>query len=59
MRMTGLMHGHDEAVQREADRTAELAAAEQSAKVKDQFVSQVSHELRTPLTLIQALKMLL
>jgi signal transduction histidine kinase len=53
MRMTGLMHGHDEAVQREADRTAELAAAAQSAKVKDQFVSQVSHELRTPLTSIR------
>jgi signal transduction histidine kinase len=40
-------------VQREADRTAELAAAEQSAKAKDQFVSQVSHELRTPLTSIR------
>ena len=53
MRMTGLMHRHAEAVQREADRTAELAAAEQSAKAKDQFVSQVSHELRTPLTSIR------
>ena len=53
IRMTGLMHGHDEAVQREADRTAELAAAEQTAKIKDQFVSQVSHELRTPLTSIR------
>jgi signal transduction histidine kinase len=36
-----------------AQRTAELAAAEQSAKAKDQFVSQVSHELRTPLTSIR------
>jgi signal transduction histidine kinase len=53
IRMAGLMHGHDEAVQREADRTAELAAAEQTAKIKDQFVSQVSHELRTPLTSIR------
>jgi signal transduction histidine kinase len=53
MRMTGLMHRHAEAVHREADRTAELAAAAQSAKVKDQFVSQVSHELRTPLTSIR------
>jgi signal transduction histidine kinase len=53
IRMTGLMHGHDDAVQREADRTAELAAAAQSAKAKDQFVSQVSHELRTPLTSIR------
>ena len=53
VRMTGLMHGRDDAVQREADRTAELAAAEQSAKAKDQFVSQVSHELRTPLTSIR------
>jgi signal transduction histidine kinase len=53
LRMTGLMHRHAEAVQREADRTAELAAAEQSAKAKDQFVSQVSHELRTPLTSIR------
>ena len=53
VRMTGLMHRHAEAVHREADRTAELAAAAQSAKVKDQFVSQVSHELRTPLTSIR------
>jgi signal transduction histidine kinase len=53
MRMTGLMHRHAEAVQREADRTAELASAEQSAKAKNQFVSQVSHELRTPLTSIR------
>jgi signal transduction histidine kinase len=53
IRMTGLMHRHAEAVRREADRTAELAAAAQSAKVKDQFVSQVSHELRTPLTSIR------
>jgi signal transduction histidine kinase len=53
MRMTGLMHRHAEAVQREADRIAELAAAEQSAKAKDQFISQVSHELRTPLTSIR------
>jgi signal transduction histidine kinase len=53
MRMAGLMHRHAEAVQREADRTAELASAEQSAKAKDQFVSQVSHELRTPLTSIR------
>jgi signal transduction histidine kinase len=53
MRMTGLMHRHAEAVQREADRTAELASAAQSAKAKDQFVSQVSHELRTPLTSIR------
>jgi len=53
MRMTGLMHRHAEAVEREADRIAELAAAAQSAKAKDQFVSQVSHELRTPLTSIR------
>jgi signal transduction histidine kinase len=53
MRMTALMHGHDQAVLREAERTAELAFAEQSATVKDQFVSQVSHELRTPLTSIR------
>jgi len=53
IRMTGLMHRHAEAVQREADRTAELAAAAESAKAKDQFVSQVSHELRTPLTSIR------
>jgi signal transduction histidine kinase len=53
LRMTGLMRRHAEAVQREADRTAELAAAAQSAKEKDQFVSQISHELRTPLTSIR------
>jgi signal transduction histidine kinase len=53
LRMAGLMHRHAEAVQREAERTAELAAAAQSAKAKDQFVSQVSHELRTPLTSIR------
>ena len=53
MRMTGLMHRHAEAVEREADRIAELTAAAQSAKAKDQFVSQVSHELRTPLTSIR------
>jgi signal transduction histidine kinase len=53
LRMTGLMHRHAEAVHGEAERTAELAAAAQSAKAKDQFVSQVSHELRTPLTSIR------
>lgn len=53
LRMTGLMRSHAGAVRREAQRTAELAAAEQSAKAKDQFVSQVSHELRTPLTSIR------
>jgi signal transduction histidine kinase len=58
-RMTGLMHRHAEAVQREAHRTAELAAAEQSAKAKDQFVSQVTHELRTPLTSIRGYLQLL
>jgi signal transduction histidine kinase len=58
-RMTGLMHRHAEAVQGEAHRTAELAAAEQSAKAKDQFVSQVSHELLTPLTSIRGYLQLL
>jgi len=58
-RMTGLMHRHAEAVQGEAHRTAELAAAERSAKAKDQFVSQVSHELRTPLTSIRGYLQLL
>ena len=53
MRMAGLVRRHEEAVRREAERTAELAAAERSAKAKDQFVSQVSHELRTPLTSIR------
>ena len=53
MRMTGLVRRHEEAVRREAERTAELAAAEQSAEAKNQFVSQVSHELRTPLTSIR------
>jgi signal transduction histidine kinase len=53
IRMTGLMRSHADAVRRETQRTAELAAAEQSAKAKDQFVSQVSHELRTPLTSIR------
>ncbi|MDX6472870.1 MAG: hypothetical protein QOK22_1686 [Gaiellaceae bacterium] len=53
LRMTGLMRSHAGAVGREAQRTAELAAAEQGAKAKDQFVSQVSHELRTPLTSIR------
>jgi signal transduction histidine kinase len=59
MRMNGLVHRHDEAVQREAERTAELASAERSAKAKDQFVSQVSHELRTPLTSIRGFLALL
>jgi signal transduction histidine kinase len=53
MRMTALMRRHADAVRREAQRTAELAAAERSAKAKDDFVSQVSHELRTPLTSIR------
>ena len=53
VRMTGLMHGREEAVRGEAERTAELAAAARSARAKDAFVSQVSHELRTPLTSIQ------
>jgi signal transduction histidine kinase len=52
VRMTGLMHSREDAVRGEAERTAELAAAERSAKAKDDFVSQVSHELRTPLTSI-------
>jgi signal transduction histidine kinase len=52
LRMSGLLHRHDEAVHLQAERTAELAAAERSAKAKDAFVSQVSHELRTPLTSI-------
>jgi len=53
VRMTGLMHGHDDAIRREAERTAELATADQSAKAKDEFVATVSHELRTPLTSIR------
>jgi signal transduction histidine kinase len=53
MRMTALMRRHADAVRREAQRTAELAAAERSAKAKGDFVSQVSHELRTPLTSIR------
>jgi signal transduction histidine kinase len=53
MRMTGLVRRYEKAVRLEAERTAELAAAEQSAKAKDLFVSQVSHELRTPLTSIR------
>ena len=53
MRMTGLVQRHEEAVRRGAERTAELATAERSAKAKDEFVAQVSHELRTPLTSIR------
>jgi signal transduction histidine kinase len=52
LRMTGLMRSSEGAVRREAERSAELAAAERSAAAKDAFVSQVSHELRTPLTSI-------
>jgi signal transduction histidine kinase len=59
MRMTGLMHGREQAVRREAQRTAELAAAEQSLKAKDQFVANVSHELCTPLTSIRGFLSLL
>jgi signal transduction histidine kinase len=53
IRMTGLMHSREHAVQQEAERTAELAAAERSARAKADFVAQVSHELRTPLTSIR------
>jgi signal transduction histidine kinase len=53
LRMTGLLHSNERAVRREAERSAELAVAERSAKSKDAFVSQVSHELRTPLTSIR------
>jgi signal transduction histidine kinase len=52
LRMTGLMRSNEGAVRREAERSAELAAAERSAAAKDAFVSQISHELRTPLTSI-------
>ena len=52
VRMAGVMRSREAAVRREAERSAELAAAERSAKAKDTFVSQVSHELRTPLTSI-------
>jgi signal transduction histidine kinase len=53
VRMTGLMRSREHAVQQEAERTAELAAAERSARAKADFVAQVSHELRTPLTSIR------
>jgi signal transduction histidine kinase len=53
LRMTGLLHSNEGAVRREVERTAELAAAERSAKARGAFVSQVSHELRTPLTSIR------
>lgn len=52
VRMAGVMRSREAAVRREAERSAELAAAERSARAKDTFVSQVSHELRTPLTSI-------